>query len=149
MRHLISYKVFESSRFIQFKEILNTIKDISQEFEDNNCQCELEPTDDIQLNIISLKSKGHLDSLKKIPLHLDINIDRRICHDEQRSGLSPFPEWFIDTCRRIEDYMSAEGFKTLPSIRYFSEWENLDVIDDLQNVIGFIQIVRLEFVPNY
>ena len=55
MKYLKSYKLFES-RFVEFREVISTIKDICQEFEDNNCKCEIEPKDDIQLNI-SLTAK--------------------------------------------------------------------------------------------
>ena len=148
MRYLKSYKLFEA-RFVEFREVVSTIKDICQEFEDNNCHCEITPEkNDIHLNIVSLKSRGHLGSIK-MPFFLEINIDRRIIkQDEKRSGFGPFPEWFIETCRRIEDYMSSEGFKTLPSIKYPVDWENLDVIDNLSEVTGMIQKVKLEFIPN-
>jgi hypothetical protein len=148
MKHLKSYKIFES-RFIEFREVVSTIKDICQEFEDNNCHCEITPEkNDIHLNIVSLKSRGHLGSLT-MPFFLEINIDRRIIkQDEKRSGFGPFPEWFIETCRRIEDYMSSEGFETIPSIKYPVDWEYLDTVDNLQDVSGLIQKVKLEFIPN-
>ena len=147
MKHLKSYKLFES-KFLEFREVVSTIKDICQEFEDNNCHCEITPENDIHLNIVSLKSRGHIGSIK-MPFYLSIDIDRRIIkQDEKRSGFGPFPEWFIDTCRRIEDFMSSEGFKTLVSIKYPVDWENLDNIDDLQDTTGLIQKVKLEFIPN-
>ena len=51
MKHLKSYKIFES-RFVEFREVVSTIKDICQEFEDNNCECKIFPQDDIKLNIV-------------------------------------------------------------------------------------------------
>jgi hypothetical protein len=138
----------KESKFVEFKEVVSTIKDICQEFEDNNCNCEITPEDnDIRLNIISLKSRGHLGSIK-MPFYLEIDIDRRIIvQDEKRSGFGPFPEWFIETCRRIEDFMLSEGFNTLPSVRYPTDWVNLD-IDELEEQTGLIQKVKLEFIPN-
>ena len=104
MKHLKSYKIFES-RFVEFREVVSTINDICQEFEDNNCECKIFPQDDIKLNIVSLKSRGHLGSIRQ-PFYLEIDIDRRIiAKDEKRTGFGPFPEWFIETCRRKEDYM--------------------------------------------
>lgn len=147
MKHLRTYKLFEA-RFVEFREIVSTIKDICQEFEDNNCHCEITPKNDIHLNIVSLKSRGHIGSIK-MPFYLSIDIDRRIIEqDEKRTGFGPFPEWFIEACRRIEDFMSSEGFKTLPSVRYPVDWENLDTVDDLQDISGLIQKVKLEFIPN-
>lgn len=151
MRYLKSYKLFEA-RFVEFREVVSTIKDICQEFEDNNCHCEIEPKDDIKLNIVSLKSRGHLGSISQ-PFYLEIDIDRRIYKQDEKglwTEFGHFPEWFIEDCRRIEDFMSSEGFKTLPSFRYPSSihYLNLDTVDDLQNISGLIQKVKLEFVPN-
>lgn len=146
MKYLKPHPVLES-RFLEFKEVISTLRDISQEFLDNNCHFEVFPKDDIKLNIASLKSRGHLGSISQ-PFYLEIDIDRRIIQqDEKRSGFGPLPHWFIDTCRRIEDYMLAEGFKTLPQVRYGTDWENFETIDQLSEVIGLIYKVRLEFVP--
>ncbi len=146
MKYLKSYKLFES-RFVEFRELISTINDICQEFIDHNCSCCIFPQDDIKLNIVSLKSRGHLGSISQ-PFYLEIDIDRRIIvSNEKRSEFGPFPEWFIDNCRRVEDFMKAEGFETKPSVRYGTDWENLDSIDELSEVIGLIYKVRLEFFP--
>ena len=138
------YTLFESkfvSKFEELKEVISTIKDICQEFEDNNCSYNIEPSNDIRIKVMALQGKG-------VPFYIDIDIDRRIIkQDEKRSGFGPFPEWFIETCRRIEDYMLSEGFKTLVSVRYPTDWVNLD-IDELEEQTGLIQKVFLEFIPN-
>ena len=146
------YTLFESrfvSKFEELKEVISTIKDICQEFKDNNCNYQIEPSNDIRIKVMALQGKGEVFQDINMPFYIDIDIDRRIIkQDEKRSGFGPFPEWFIETCRRIEDYMLSEGFKTLPSVRYPVDWENLDTIDDLLEVIGMIQKVKLEFIPN-
>ena len=148
MRYLKSYKLFES-RFSELKEVISTIKDICQEFEDNNCSYYIEPSNDIRIKVMALQVKGEVFQDINMPFYLEINIDRRIIkQDEKRSGFGPFPEWFIETCRRIEDFMSSEGFETIPSIKYPVDWENLDTIDELEDVSGLIQKVKLEFIPN-
>ena len=138
------YTLFESkfvSKFEELKEVISTIKDICQEFKDNNCNYQIEPSNDIRIKVMALQGKG-------VPFYIDIDIDRRIIkQDEKRSGFGPFPEWFIETCRRIEDYMLSEGFKTLVSVRYPTDWVNLD-IDELEEQTGLIQKVFLEFIPN-
>jgi len=150
--NLTGSDIFESrfvSKFEELKEVISTIKDICQEFEDNNCSYNIEPSNDIRIKVMALQGKGEVFQDINMPFYLEINIDRRIIkQDEKRSGFGPFPEWFIETCRRIEDYMSSEGFKTLPSIKYPVDWENLDVIDNLSEVTGMIQKVKLEFIPN-
>ena len=142
----------KESRFVEFREVVSTIKDICQEFEDNNCHCEITPEDnDIHLNIVSLKSRGHLGSIK-MPFYLEININKAKInwmydkHDGKQENL--FPEWFIEICRRIEDFMLSEGFKTLPSVKYPTDWENFESIDELEEQIGLVSKVKLEFIPN-
>jgi hypothetical protein len=147
MKHLRSYKLFES-RFSDLKEVISTIKDICQEFEDNNCSYDIEPSNDIRIKVMALQGKGEVFQDINMPFYIDIDIDRRIIkQDEKRSGFGPFPEWFIETCRRLEDYMLSEGFKTLVSVRYPTDWVNLD-IDELEEQTGLIQKVKLEFIPN-
>ena len=143
MRYLKTYKIFES-RFLEFREVISTINDICLEFEDNNCHCKITPENDIHLNIVSLKSRGHLGSIKQ-PFFLEIDVDRRIIkQDDNRSGFGLFPDWFIETCQRVEDYMMSVGFKTLLSVRYPTDWVNLD-INELEEQTGLIQKVKLEF----
>ena len=151
-KYTIDKDIFESrfvSKFEELKEVISTIKDICQEFEDNNCNYQIEPSNDIRIKVMALQGKGEVFQDINMPFYIDIDIDRRIIkQDEKRSGFGPFPEWFIETCRRVEDYMLSEGFKTLVSIKYPVDWENLDTIDDLQNVSGLIQKVKLEFIHN-
>jgi hypothetical protein len=146
MKYLRRYKLFEA-RFTEFKEIVTTIKDICQDFEDFNCHCEIFPKDDIKLNIVSLKSRGYIGSID-MPFYLTISINPRIkIQDENRSGFYQLPEWFIENCKRIEDYMGSVGFETLPSVRFAADWMNLESIDDLEEN-SLIYKVKLEFIPN-
>jgi len=148
MKHLKSYKLFES-RFSELKEVISTIKDICQEFEDNNCSYYIEPSNDIRIKVMALQGKGEVFQDINMPFYLEINIDRRIIkQDDKRSGFGPLPEWFIETCKRIEDFMLSEGFNTLPSVKYTIDWENFESIDELEEQTGLIQKVKLEFIPN-
>lgn len=154
MKHLKTYKIFES-RFQEFAKLISDLKDLSLEFEDNNCGCKIFPDDEIKLNILSLKSRGHLGSINQ-PFYLEIDVfktmasnnshwyDRDTGHNIQMFSL---PDWFISNCRRIEDYMQSEGFMTKPSIRYAHDWENLDTIDELADEVSLLYKVRLEFLP--
>lgn len=146
MKYLKPYKLFES-KFLDFKEMISTIKDICQEFEDNSCYCRIEPSNDIRIKVMALQGKGEVFQDINMPFYVEIDIDRRIiAPDEKRSGFGPLPTWFIDTCRRLEDYMIAEGFKTLPSIRYGTDWENFETLDELAEQQSLIYKVKLEFV---
>jgi hypothetical protein len=145
MRNLIPYKLFESS-YDEMKSIFDNLKDLSIEFLDNNCQYKLFPQDDIRINLLSLKSRGILKPV--IPFYIEIDIDRRIITpDEKRSGFGSLPDWFIDNCRRIEDYMKSEGYKTHISKRYAMDWENISM-DELVEQSDLIYKVKLEFIIN-
>lgn len=139
--------VLNESRFLDFRKTLDTLKDLCLEFEDNECPTEIWPKDDIKLNLVSLKSRELIAF--DTPFYLEIDINRRIIqHDDKRSGFGPLPEWFIDNCRVIEQLMESEGFKTLPSVRYGTDWENFDTIDELAEQEGLFYKVRLEFQPS-
>jgi hypothetical protein len=140
MRNLKTYKLFES-RFLDFKKTLEALKDLCLEFEDNECSVEIWPKD-IKLNLISLRSRGTVKS--DIPFYVEIDPKNSKIF---RRFYKPLPDWFIDTCRTIEDFMSEEGFETLPSIRYGIDWEKFDTIDELADQEGLIYKVRLEFRP--
>ena len=141
-------KTYNESRFLEFREVLSFLNHICLDFSDNGCSYKIHPEDDIQLNIVSLKSRGHLGRISQ-PFYVEIYIDRRIIkQDEKRSGFGPLPEWFIETCRTIESFMSSNVFETLPSVRYPVDWENLDTIDELSEITGMIQKVKLEFISN-
>ena len=129
MKHIKTYKIFESISDID--KIKSDLKDLCLEFEDNNCQCEIEYS---------------------MLFYIDIDIDRTIMpmytvKTGNKKIASNFPEWFIENCREVESYMQSEGFKTVPSIKYPVDWENLDSIDELAESTGVIYKVRLEFLP--
>lgn len=142
MRYL---RKFNESRYYDLKNIIDNLKDICLDFVDNNCNYQIEPSNDIRIKVMALQGKGEVFQDINMPFYIDIDIDRRIIkQDEKRTGFGPFPEWFIETCKRIEDYMNSEGYKTLVSVRYPTDWVNLD-IDELEEQTGLIQKVKLEF----
>ena len=143
MKRLLTYKLFESS-YDDMKSIVDNLTDLCIEFDDNGCQVRMEPSNDIRIKVLGLSIAGKF--LGPAPFYLEINVNRRIiAPDETRSGFGPLPDWFIENCRRIEEYMSSQGFKTIPVIRYAIDWEYLDSIDDLAEQRSLIYKVRLEF----
>ncbi len=133
MKHLKTYKIFES-RFLQLRKTLDTLKNFCLEFEDNECHFEIWP----KMIVTSF--------------YVEIDINRRIIqYDEKRSGFGALPDWFIERCREIEHFMSEEGYKTLPSVRYRTDCKNFDTIDELVEQEGLFYRnrtkVRLEFQP--
>lgn len=130
--------LFES-RFIEFRKSLNTLSDICLDFSDNGCSYKIHPEGDIQLNIVSLKSRGHLGRISQ-PFYVEIDTRNIRAFD----GL---PEWFIETCRTIESFMSSNGFETLPCVKR-ADWEYLDTVDDLEDASGLIEKIKLEFISN-
>ena len=145
MKRIKTRKVFESQNGPQFRDMIEDLRDLLLDFSDRGCPVKLRPDDEIKLNILRLKNKGSIESIS-IPFYIEIDIDRRIiAQDEKRSGFGPLPEWFIDGCRRIEEFMKVCGYKTLPSVRYGADWENFSSIDELVDIHGLIYKVKLEF----
>lgn len=138
MRYIKPYKLFESISHID--EIKSNLKDLCLEFEDNNCQCEIE---------YSMLFYVDIDAFNAVKSNSIQWYDSEIGQNVQIFAL---PDWFISNCRRIEDYMQSEGFTTKPSIilpwqRYTLDWENLESIDELAEQQSLIYKVRLEFLP--
>ena len=143
MKYLKSYslngiskntKLFESS----FNEI-DTVKDICLEFEDNGCKSQIRKIWNVEDGI---SSWDHF-SIRIEHYKDNYDINKRI-----QNGL---PEWFIETCKRIERFMLDNGFKTSISanckdikVNIF-DWKDIDTIDDLSKNTRLIKKVRLEF----
>ncbi len=129
------------------KSIVDTLKDLSVEFDDNRCQVRMEPSNDIGIKVLGLRFAGKF--LGPSPFYIEININPRIIvlEVEREKGkiYKSLPDWFIENCRRIEEYMLSEGFRTMPSIRYAIDWEYLDSIDNLADQQSLIYKVKLEF----
>lgn len=151
MKRIKTWKVFESENGPQFRDMIEDLRDLLLDFSDNGCPVKLRPDDEIKLNILRLKKKGSIESIS-IPFYIEIDINRGIiAQDEKRSGFGPLPEWFIDNCRRIEEFMKGWGYKTLPSVMcslhlsHAADWEKFSSIDDLVDLHGLIYKVKLEF----
>jgi hypothetical protein len=144
MKRLVTYKIFESS-YDDMKSIVEYLKDVSIEFEDNECSVRIEPSNDIRIKVMALRTNNRFSDID-LPFYIEIDINRRIIiPDENRSGFGPLPSWFIDSCRRIEDFMKSNGYQTHISKRYAVDWENLDSIEDLEEQEDLIYKVKLEF----
>jgi hypothetical protein len=144
MRNLIPYKLFESS-YDDMKSIVDNLRDLCHEFEDNACHVKIEPSNDIRIKVIALSKRGSAFNNINLPFYIEIDIDRRIITpDESRSGFGSLPDWFIDNCRRIEDYMKSQGYKTYISKRYAMDWENISM-DELVEQSDLIYKVLIKF----
>lgn len=135
MKHIKTYKLFESISNID--EIKSNLKDLCLEFEDNNCQCEIEYS-------IYMLFYIDIDTFKSVESNSSQWYDSEVGQNVQMFSL---PDWFIENCREVESYMHSEGFMTKPSIRYAVDWENLESIDELADQLSLIYKVRLEFLP--
>ena len=65
---------FIDKKFEELKEVISTIKDICQEFEDNNCSYYIEPSNDIRIKVMALQGKGEVFQDINMPFYLEINI---------------------------------------------------------------------------
>jgi hypothetical protein len=139
MKRLVTYKIFESS-YDDMKSIVDNLIDLSQEFSDNGCHVKIEPSNDIRIKVMALRTISSPDPSSNLPFFIEI-----ITPNETRTDSRKLPDWFIDSCRRIQDYMNSEGYKTYISKRYAIDWENLESVDELAVGEDLIYKVRLEF----
>jgi len=148
VKHLKSYKTFEAKVDDMllpegYQTLVDTLSDICQEFEDENCECEIKKVSD------SLLPQYHYYAHKlksDLPFYLKVDIDRRILSfDIKKSEVGKLPDWFIENCRRIEDYMNSEGYKVTIAIKYPIDLEYLDSIDELSTQTGLIYYVWFLF----
>ena len=68
-------ETLNESRFLEFRKVLSRLKDLSLDFEDNNCHCEIFPKDDIQLKDEVISKISALDtkssSIPQIPILIE------------------------------------------------------------------------------
>jgi hypothetical protein len=150
MKYIKERKVFESTKYEKTKEIVETLHDMSLEFTDNNCSVRIEPSNDIRIKVMALKSPEVFSGIE-MPFYIEIDVLRKIITpDRERYGFGTLPHWFIDRCRMIQSYLSSSGFSTEVSIRYGVDWEVLGSdqpgLDELSRDTSLIYKVRLEFI---
>jgi hypothetical protein len=135
MRYLKTYKIFESVQQKTYKlfesisnidEIKSNLEDLCLEFEDNNCQCNIE---------YSMLFYVDIDVFNSVKANSSQWYDSETGQNVQMFSL---PDWFIQNCREVESYMQSEGFITKPSIRYALDWENLESVDELADQLSLI-----------
>ena len=147
MKYLTNYKIFEYRDYKEMNEIISNLKDMSLEFEDNECSVKLNTKSDIHLKLLSLQVRDMVKSIPTVPFYLEIDVNIKIISgDDSRRGYESLPDWFINSCKIIEDYMSSEGFKTDYSVRYATDWENFNSIEELASLEALIYNVRLQFI---
>ena len=144
MKHLKTYKIFESQKYSMgdFMNVIHDLRDKCFEFSDNGCNWKLLPEDEIQLNLLRLAYNGTIES-KGIVFKLVIDV--RLQPYQLTVPAKVLPNWFIDLCREIESMMKMYGFKTLPSIHRSFEYEHFDTIDELSEANGIFSHVILLF----
>jgi hypothetical protein len=144
MKHLKSYKIFESKNMNDFMSVIYDLRDKCIEFNDGGCTCKISPDDEIRLNLLRLQFNGSLTSTNLV-FKLNIDVNKIQYNKDLVSNLNSLPNWFIDQCLEIESMMNSYGFKTLPSIRRPTDWEHFDSIDELSEATGLFREVQLLF----
>lgn len=149
MKYISEWKIFESSKYEETKEIVETLHDMSLEFIDNNCSVRIEPSNDIRIKVMALQSREVFSGIE-MPFYVEIDVYRKIISsDGDKSGFGRLPYWFIERCRTIESYLSSSGFSTEVLGRYGADWESLGSgqsgLDELSKFRSIIYKVRLEF----
>lgn len=139
MKYISDYRLFESKNFKDVHEIISYLKDMSLEFQDNECDVLIMPNNDIGIKTLSLNLRGMLSSVIT-PFYIEINTNIKTMDYE------PLPDWFIDNLEIISNYMESEGFRISYSVRYGTDWENFNSIEELASLEALIYRVRLQFL---
>lgn len=148
MKHL---RKFYESNYLDLSEIIKTLRDICIELDDNNVKYIIHPINEIGVKMLSLYLKGSLDkSIDNHRRNSDVSkfflvIFTRMSINRKLSG-NRLPDWFIEVCFRIEDFMKISGFKTDFRITYISgDSEDIGTAEDLQNNTGYISSIEIDF----
>lgn len=103
------YKQFnESNSFKDTKEIIETIKDICLELEDDGLEYSIFPNDDIRIKILGLK----LSELTSLPIefYVEINIEDSVINTTQIGKLSKEQKnTIVKTFQHLENFATSLG----------------------------------------
>jgi hypothetical protein len=91
MKNWKEFKINESNHFLELKEMIEDIKDILIELEDNDITYRIHPEDDIQIKKLSLSIRGLL--FNKTDFYIKIE-----------SELNLREEWLKNTFKQLENW---------------------------------------------
>lgn len=127
-----------------FGELISGLRDYCEDFYPLQYRLNPDFEDSIGLNLVRLNLERKIAPKRDFYLIVEVSAD--VMEEDTRTGKRHLKEDFILTCREIESLMGQCGFKTLVSVKYPADWENLDTIDELGEVQGTIFRIKLEFV---
>jgi len=137
-------KKFENYNFIQVKELIDSLKDLSLELSDNNVHFNIQPKNDILIKILTLDYKNLLDNDTKVKVPdfcMTIYINKEL---KNKKGLFETPEWFKEFLYRLESTMDMYNFNCQYSVSYIggdvSYFNNLEEIFELNDLIDTIKV---------
>jgi hypothetical protein len=98
MKNWKEFKINESNHFLELKEMIEDIKDILIELDDNDINYRIHPEDDIQIKLLSFSIRDLIST--KIDFYILINF-----LDFSKN------QWLISTFKQLENYLLSNNFK--------------------------------------
>lgn len=121
MKNWKEFKINESNHFLELKEMIEDIKDILIELDDNDINYRIHPEDDIQIKLLSFSIRDLIST--KIDFYILINF-----LDFSKN------QWLISTFKQLENYLLSNNFKLqyIVSVLNKNEIHGMVSIDTLE-----------------
>jgi hypothetical protein len=126
------FKINESNHFLELKEMIEDIKDILIELEDNDIPYQIHPENDISLKKLSLSMRRLIFKKEHFFIRIESELDLK-------------KQWLIATLRQLESYLKSNNFKLqyILSNSIFSEIKNYNNIDSILDNHDKLDIVEI------
>jgi hypothetical protein len=126
------FKINESNHFLDLKEMIEDIKDILIELEDNDIPYKIYPDNDISLKKLSLSIRRLIFKKEDFYIKIEHPIDLT-------------QGWLKSTFRQLESYLKSNNFKLqyILSKSIFSEISEYDDIDSALNNYDKVNIIQI------
>jgi hypothetical protein len=149
MKHLKSYKIFESESYQRISNIIKDLKDMCLELTDRGIKWHLTPSDDINVKVLGLKLFSGEDYPSFYNRTFFIQIDTRNIFTgnwKRKIDLSDDVTWFIDLLYQIESYMDSQGFKVNIG-GHLADWIWSHSVEEFEDTCEgyFFRDVKIEF----
>jgi hypothetical protein len=140
VKNFESFKIFEFN-FLDQKtldddldnsfqgDISDVLKDMILEFQDDNCDLRIIDNDNNKIRLC-------------------VELDRKSIFGNEWYKNNRLPEWFIDNCERITDFMVDNGYKVRYKIIEGNKMIGVSNLEDVSNYNGSISKIELTFIKN-
>ena len=88
------------NHFLQLKEVIENIKDILIELDDNDVSYKIYPNDDLRIKVLSLRMMGFMGGVIDSNFYIEITLEKTNFEDFKES-------WLYYTLKHLENYIKS------------------------------------------